>query len=145
MVRETVLRARAASAKGKPVYAAFLDLKKAFDSVPRNILWSKLAEICSGKFYRCVKNLFTGLKARVKIQGHLSREIPIDSGVCQGSSLGPVLFLIFINDLLNDLEKNKALGVRIGSNDIPAFGFADLTLLAPTCYLSDVTCGHEII
>ena len=93
----------------------------------------KLAEICSGKFYRCVKNLFTGLKARVKIQGHLSREIPIDSGVCQGSSLGPVLFLIFINDLLNDLEKNKALGVRIGSNDIPAFGFADdLTLLAPT-------------
>ena len=89
----------------KPVYAVFVDFKKAFDSVCRQALFYKLAKIgVAGKFFNVLKNMYTNSFAYVKLSGHLSRRISIQKGTEQGHPLSPDLFKIFVSDLSPLLE-----------------------------------------
>ena len=87
----------------------FLDLKKAFDTVNHKILLSKLEMYgirgCCLDWFR---SYFTNRKQVCTINGKLSHENVINCGVPQGSNLGPFLFLLYINDLPNCLERTKA-------------------------------------
>ena len=78
-------------------YLCFLDLRKAFDTVPRKICFAKLSALgIDGKFLEVIKDLFTGTTARVRIGDHESPFFEIQSGVMQGSKLGPLLFIFFL-------------------------------------------------
>ena len=82
----------------------FLDISKAFDKVWHDDLIFKLKQNgISGKLLKFFEILLHNRKQHVMINGSFSDYAVIESGVAQGSVLGPLIFLVYINDL----EKNQ--------------------------------------
>ena len=89
----------------KPLYMAFIDYQKAFDTIWRAGLWHKLInQGISGKFLNVIKSMYEKSKSRVFLQGEKSNPFPTETGVKQGEILSPLLFAFYINDLENCLR-----------------------------------------
>jgi sarcosine oxidase/L-pipecolate oxidase len=83
----------------------FLDLKKGFDTVPHRILLKKLEKLgIRGMALRWFTNYLNGRSQKVEIDGCLSDIEYLTISIMQGSILGPILFLCFINDMPNCTE-----------------------------------------
>ena len=87
---------------------AFIDLRKAFDTVNHEILIDKLRVIgASSITLKWFKSYLSNRIQRVSYNEVVSDALPISTGVPQGSILGPLLFLIFINDIPNVIKHGK--------------------------------------
>ena len=105
--------------KGNMVDIIYIDFQKAFDKVPHEALLLKMerfglrsAEIC------WIKNWLTNRKQRVHINGKYSDWADVESGVPQGSVLGPILFIMFIDDISWEIKSK----VSIFADDLKVMG-----------------------
>ena len=96
---------------------AYLDLSKAFDTIPHKCLLLKLHGLgIRGKLLRWVEAFLTERRQRVVVQGSRSDWVSVASGV-QGSVLGSILFILYVNDIPRQLQSE----VRMFSDDTKIF------------------------
>ena len=106
--------------RGDSVDVIYLDFAKAFDKVPHQRLLAKLHGYgIRGKIYEWIQDFLSNRQQRVVVNGQFSDWKPVTSGIPQGSVLGPVLFLVFINDLPDVLNCLKKLFADDGKIYLP--------------------------
>lgn len=109
--------------KGKKLYVAFIDFKKAFDSVNRNKLYKALLKHgIKGKLFSSIKSIYQLVKSRVKSNNNILTECfecPI--GLRQGCKLSPILFCLFINELESYMRSTVSHGIQLLPNDVELF------------------------
>ena len=141
VLKETVFEYTKSNSK---VYACFLDISKAFDSVSHEVLITKLLKVGIPSIYvNMIRYCYSNQCVKVRYGNKYSFEWLVCNGVRQGGVLSGFLFNIYINDLLNELS-NLSIGCRLGIHSSNVIAYADdLVLLAPSAtslqLLLDVT------
>jgi hypothetical protein len=114
-------------------HVAFLDVKAAYDSVWREKLWTVMHELrIQAETQAIIRDMYEQAIAVVKSQNRTSAPWSASVGLLQGAPLSPVLYTIFVNELVRKLNSMNA-GIQIGKQNIAALYFADdIVLLAPS-------------
>ena len=114
------------------LYVAFVDFKKAFDSVNRNTLWNVLRnQGINGKMYKALRGIYDSVTACVREKGVYSDFFNCPRGVKQGCLLSPQLFSFFINELAIEISNRGRHGIQMipGAIEIFLMLFADDVIL----------------
>mgnify|MGYP002804269459 CR=1 FL=1 len=110
------------------LYVCFVDLKSAFDTVPRAKLWEKMA--CWGiptRLLSAIIDLHTSTWVQVKVGNgkNITRKISTYVGLKQGCVLAPCLFNIYMADLSNELGQIICDAPKLAKLSIPSLQYAD--------------------
>ena len=118
----------------KKLYVAFVDFKKAYDTVDRSILLKTLFKAgVQGKFLSNLVAMYRNVNYSIKLKNGILDPIRSNLGLKQGCPLSPLLFNIYINDVGRYLKDNGPGNLTLGNTNINHFLYADdLVLLSET-------------
>ena len=113
-------------------FVCFLDMRKAFDSVPRNLLWYKFRKAgIHGKFLSAVQLLYVNVRCTARVNDKYTPWFNVHCGVKQGCLLYSSLFAIYVNDLAERIN-NLNCGIQIDDSFLIISLYADdIALIAP--------------
>ena len=118
-------------AANKRLYMAFIDLEKAFDRVPRKVIWWALRKLGVEEWIvRLVQGMYANARSRVRVGEGYSEEFEVKVGVHQGSVLSPLLFIIVLEALSQEFRSGSP-----GRTSMP------MTLLSSLNRLRNVSGG----
>ena len=111
----------------KYLYCAFIDMKKAFNSIFRQGLWFKLnLKGLNGKLLRIVQSMYSKIKCCVRGRKGLTQFFLTLIGVQQGAILSPYLFALYLNDLPGIINRqNPEGGIQVEGDNISLLMYAD--------------------
>ena len=99
--------------KNKDVFACFVDMKKAFDLIDRNLLLAKLAiSGIGGCMYVAIRAMYQRHRCCVKLNDFITNWFDVPTGVKQGDTLSTTLFSLYMNDLVTDINSTPG-GISI--------------------------------
>jgi len=115
-----------ARANNRPLYFCFVDMQRAFDSVPHGKLWKALRGLgFSEQVIALIKNLYDNGTSRVRINGRRSLPFEPRIGTRQGCPLSPYLFNIFAEVMMRIVLEGFTGGMRIGGIRVTNLRYAD--------------------
>ena len=114
---------RQAWAEGKIAHGCFLDVSCAFDRVWHNGLLSKLKHAgITGELYNLLASYLSNRLAKTCVEGQYSETVNIKAGVPQGSRLGPVLFILYVNEIATQLNLDSTPLIYADDTTLLSFG-----------------------
>ena len=131
--------------KGDHVLGIFIDLSKAFDTIDHKILINKLNHYgVRGNTLSLIESYLSNRKQCVSALGEISEQLAVIFGVPQGSCLGPLLFLIYINDISNLTQNKMNLFVLSGHGSESFAAFLNGVILQKKqCGSYHCSCHHN--
>ena len=127
----TIINSRKLSKQS--TYVCFIDYKKAFDTVNRDLLWYKLMCIgITGRILDAIQSLYVNVQCTVKINDLFTPWFPVSTGLKQGCKISPTLFSVYINDLAQEIN-SLGCGVQLDDAMISTLLYADdIVLISPS-------------
>ena len=117
---------------GKPVYLAFLDVRKCFNSIWHNGLLYKLIRAkIPPRLVLILRNMYREFNIRVKIQAVMSGDGKIEQGLKQGGVLSTSMLTMFMDDKIRAMLDAR-VGATIGEKTVPVIAYADDEVLIST-------------
>jgi hypothetical protein len=89
----------------KYLHMIFIDLEKAYDKMPRNVMWWALQKHkVSSKYITLIKDMYDNVVTSVRITDGDTNDFPINIGLHQGSALSPYLFALVMYEVTRDIQ-----------------------------------------
>ena len=111
---------------GCKLYCVFLDYEKEFDKIDRSFLWHKLiSENVSSKLVKTLKSMYTTVKSCIRYRSTISGFFDLHIGLKQGDPSSPLMFTLFINDIIGNINSNFLHNFTIDEMKIFMILYAD--------------------
>ena len=106
-------------------FVSFVDFSKAYDRVPRDLLWLKLEKMgLNGNLLNSLQSIYQQVQCWVRVHGSLTKFFNVGTGLKQGCLLSPILFNLYLNDFICGI-KEAGLGITVEGEKVAILVYAD--------------------